>query len=327
MRHVRALASEALGGRYAGSDGERQASLYISGVLDASGVGPLPPDRRFHELDARGGWWEAASPRSRNVLGHLASSDAVLAGEIVVVGAHYDHLGRRGGETYLGADDNASGVAVVLEIARALAPRRAELGRSVLFAFFGAEEIGLLGARAFVAEAPPRAAGPVSEAVVPPEAIAVMINVDMVGRTLLDHVGASIPMRAMGIDPERALGVIGLGGRPALRAFVDRAFGEQGLTAIGTEDLPPVLQQLVEEQSDGRGDSFPFERAGVPSLFFSNGTHSDYHEPSDTPDRLRPDLMARRGRAIAELVVALSRAPRADLPRSTGSPFGALARP
>jgi Zn-dependent M28 family amino/carboxypeptidase len=91
-------------------------------------------------------------------------ASAALAGELVVVGAHLDHLGVRGGVLHPGADDDASGVAVVLEVARALSARRGELGRPVSFAFFVAEEIGHVGARTLSARRPPARARPRSPA-------------------------------------------------------------------------------------------------------------------------------------------------------------------
>jgi hypothetical protein len=321
MTHVDYLTSDALAGRYGGSEGERLAGDYIASVLAGSDIGPFPSSDRFHTFDPRGGWWDSASDESRNVLGYLTGSNRPPMDDVVVVGAHYDHVGRRGEDIYRGADDNASGVAVLLEVARALASRRPELGRSVAIVFFGAEELGLLGARAFVGEPPPRDGVAVTPPFMSADRIAVMVNLDMVGRPLIDHIAASIPLRALAIDAERSLGVIGLQNRPAMRQLVDQAFEPEGIRVLGTEDLPGVLSSFVETMSDGRGDSFPFERVGVPALFFSNGSHADYHEPSDEAHRLRPDLMAARGRAIARLVVLLANAPESALPRSSGSPF------
>lgn len=319
--HLGVLTDDALAGRQAGSEGERAAARYVAQVLERAGVGPTPSLGRFQDFDASQGWEPAASPRSLSVLGWLPGTDAARAGELVVLGAHLDHLGAPNGVIHPGADDDASGVAVVLEVARALSARRSELGRPVVFAFFGAEELGLLGARAFVGEKAPKASAPSQPAFADPASIAVMVNVDMVGRTLFDFVGTVMVMRFLGIDPDASLGVIGMAPRPQLRAAAERAFAREGITLVGADDLPGVLQGLVEQQSNGRADSFAFERAGVPTLFFTNGVHVDYHQPSDTVDRLRVDLMAKRGRAIAELVVALSTMPKSQLPRSTGSPF------
>jgi hypothetical protein len=217
---------------------------------------------------------------------------------VVVIGAHLDHLGRRGGAIYPGAEDNASGVAVVLGIARALATRQGELSRSVLFVFFGAEEIGMEGSSAFVHEPP-----------VSRDRIAAMINVDMIARPLVDIPLLGPVKMPLGIDDRRAVGLIGARAYPALRALADAACQAEGVEALGPEDLPDRLEREVERQAAGRGDSVSFEQAGIPALFFGSGESSDYHQPTDTPDKLSPDVMERRARAILRVALGLSRAP------------------
>ena len=222
--------------------------------------------------------------------------------EVVVLGTHIDHVGVRDGQIYRGAEDNASGVAVTLQVARALQRERAELGRSVIVAFFGAEEPGMLGSSAFLRERPAAAAD-----------IVVMVNVDMVGRTLADRTGLGLPMRALGIDATRSVGVLGTKGQPALRAIVEAACASAGIQAVRPEELPGPISRLIESYSAGRSDSWPFEYAGIPTLFFSSGESDDYHEPSDTVDKLDPELMARRARAIHRAVKALSKVERSEL--------------
>jgi hypothetical protein len=136
-----------------------------------------------------------------------------------------------------------------------------------------------------------------------------VVNVDMVGRTLVDVVGARMVMRLLGIDPEQSLGVIGMAPRPQLRAAAEPAFAGEGISLVGADDLPGVLRGLVEQPSTGRADSFAFERVGVPTLFFTKGVHVDCHQPSDTVDHLRVDLMAKRGRAVAELAQSVATSP------------------
>jgi hypothetical protein len=298
MRHVEVLADPGLEGRAAGSDGEARAADYVAAELQRAG---LAPRRQPVPL---------ADGASVNVYALLPGTGAPDDG-VVVVGAHLDHLG----PGFPGAEDDASGVAVVLELARALAARRGELGRSVLFAFFGAEERGLLGSAAFV-RAPP----------VPRARLAVMVNLDMIGRPLVDQPLLAAARPALGIDGARAVGLLGARRRPALRALVDEACATAGVVAVAPQDLPPAVDREVSRQSEGRGDSASFEAAGVPALFFSSGESSDYHRPSDTPDRLRPDVMARRARALAAVVLAASRAPRETLEAEPdgagGSPHG-----
>ena len=113
---------------------------------------------------------EPADRRADNVVGVLPGTDPALAGESVVIGAHYDHLGRIGGAVYHGADDNASGTAVVLGLAKAFAAAGGA-PRPLVFVLFSGEEMGLIGSGHYV-----------RHPVLPLERAAAMINFDMVGR-------------------------------------------------------------------------------------------------------------------------------------------------
>ncbi len=305
MAHVRALTAESLEGRAAGTAGEKAAAEYVASQLEAAAIAALPPDGlRVQPFSMpRAGKQPPGQPsQSRNVLGFVPGAPGALGREVVVLGTHVDHEGTRDGKVYPGADDNASGVAVTLQVARALERERGELGRSVIVAFFGAEEPGMLGSSAFLRERPAAAADVVT-----------MINVDMVGRTLADRTGLGLPMRALRIDASRSVGVLGTKGQPALRALVETACRSAGLQAVLPEELPGPLSRLVEAYSAGRSDSWPFEFAGIPTLFFSSGESDDYHEPTDVADKLVPELMARRAQAIHRAVKALSKVERARL--------------
>ncbi|HSD78691.1 MAG TPA: M20/M25/M40 family metallo-hydrolase, partial [Solirubrobacteraceae bacterium] len=188
-----------------------------------------------------------------NVVGRLdpAPGAAAADGRTIVVGAHYDHLGHGGPssldpgstEVHNGADDNASGVAAMLEVARELASERERLTRPVVFVAFSGEEKGDLGSSAFVRTPPPG---------LEPERIAAMVNLDMVGR-----------LRG------QALTVFGLDSAEEWRSIVEPACAAAGLAC--------------HEQGDGYGpsDQTPFYAAGVPVLFLFTGPHGDYHRPSD----------------------------------------------
>jgi hypothetical protein len=285
MAHVMHLASPALAGRRAFSPDEETAAHYVLAQLEAYGAS----DTELRAFDDPRG-------KSHNVVGTVRCDGC---SDWIIVGAHLDHMGWMNGELYLGAEDNASGVAVVLEIARALVSERERLGRNVALVFFGAEEVGLVGSRAFVA-APPFAP------------MRAMVNVDMIGRRLADRTAFALPKRMLDIDDARSVGVMGTKGRPGFRSIVDDACAAAGIRAVAPEDLGPVLQQAVEALARGRGDNAPFEAAGVPTLFFSSGESDDYHQPSDTVDRIEPEIMAVRARAIRDTVLALSK--RATLP-------------
>ena len=152
-RHVRVLASPEFEGRAAGTEGERRAAEYLAGEMRRLGL-----EVHVQEFPGHGG-------RGRNVIGVLRGR----SDEAVVLGAHYDHLGKDGERIYVGADDNASGTAVVLEAAARLARRPP--ARTVIFACFSGEETGLHGSRHYV-----------HHPIVPIEKTVAMVNLDMVGR-------------------------------------------------------------------------------------------------------------------------------------------------
>ena len=175
---------------------------------------------------------------------------------------------------YRGAEDNASGVAVLVELGRALAGRRGELGRSVLLVGFGAEERGMIGSDAFV-ERPP----------VPRDRIAAMVNIDMIGRKLVDQFGLG-PLKLLFGIPGDGVGIVGTSGRPRLRRIVDDACRRPACA----RSLPRISRVRARRRrsasNGGRGDNAPFERAGIASVFFGSGESDDYHKPSDVIDKL-----------------------------------------
>ena len=211
-RTVRALTAPELAGRGSGSPGAAAAADSLAAWLSAAGLGPAFADGWFQEYDLQGEGWagqDLVGLFGRNVAGVL-SGRGDLAHRWLVLGAHYDHLGRvvpagpdappaAAGEYYPGANDNASGVAIVLDVVRGLAagPSPAD-ARSVLVVFFGDEETGLQGSAAFV-----------SDPAVPLEDVDVMVNLDTVGRLLDD-----------------ALYVSGVGTSPPLRELATAAAGE-----------------------------------------------------------------------------------------------------
>lgn len=206
---------------------------------------------------------------ARNVIGFIPGNDPQLRDEVIVIGAHYDHLGYgevgslapEPGDIHYGADDNASGTAAIMELARVLAQNRERLKRSVLFVAFSAEEEGLLGAAHFV-----------QNPTVPRENIVAMLNFDMVGRMTTNRVSVS-----------------GVG---------TTAEWENILKAANTENLTLQLSQ----SASGGSDHMPFMRANIPVLFFFTGMHPDYHRPSDTWDKINYEGLAQIV-ALAERVV------------------------
>ena len=229
---------------------------------------------------------QADEVRTANVIGVVPGHDPTRASEAMVVGAHYDHVGRSGGAVYPGADDNASGTAVVLELARAFA-MAGGASRTLVFVLFSGEEIGLLGSRHYV-----------RNPTVPIERTVAMINFDMVGRL-----------------GDRPLGVGGVATGGGLKAVVDDAGRQLGI-GLGDRDAP-----------GDASDHAPFDKAGVPVLFFHTGAHPDYHRPTDTADKIDTDGLARVAAVAARVIEAVAGRPRptyvalpAPPPRASGAP-------
>jgi hypothetical protein len=262
---IQYLASDRLQGRGLGAPGADSAAAYIA--------------KRFNDLGLKpavslGGWFHrfTVSPDApairgtslggavgQNVVGILAGTDPRLAGQYVVVGAHYDHLGLGGrgsldpdsaGVAHNGADDNASGVVALLETARRLTLARP--ARSVLFIAFGGEEHGLLGSAAYV-----------KDPAVPNDSLVAMLNFDMVGR-LRDN----------------RLVVYGVETATEWRPLLDSLNASAGFNLLA--------------QGDGYGasDHTSFTMAKRPVLHFFTGTHEDYHRTTDDWEKINLAGMA-----------------------------------
>jgi hypothetical protein len=220
-----------------------------------------------------------------NVIGVLPGGDDRLRDEFVLISAHMDGLGVGpavdGDSIYNGADDNASGTAAVLEVAEALAALPERPRRSIAFLAVSGEETGLLGSAAFV-ENPP----------IPLERIVANLNIDMIGRNWEDTISV------IG-KPYSTLGV--------LVDSVAAAHPELGMTVVG--DRWPA------EHFFFRSDHFNFARKGIPAVFFFNGVHPDYHQPSDEVDKIKFEKAARISRLVFEVALAIAdaeQAPRWD---------------
>ena len=209
----------------------------------------------------------------RNVIGTLKGSDPTLQSEAVIVGAHYDHLGRSArfsmsqnsaGQIHHGADDNASGTAAVIEMAKAAVAARNEFRRSIVFMTFAGEEHGLLGSSHYA-----------NHPTLPLDKTIAMINLDMVGRAA---------GRIM---------VDGLGNAPAIEEDLKAAESSSSLS----------LRALRGGPGAGASDDATFLLRKIPSINFFSGFHSDYHRPTDTWDKID----ASGGAAVADLALALAR--------------------
>lgn len=211
---------------------------------------------------------------SHNVGGLLMGTD--LRREVVVLSAHYDHLGKVGKRIYHGADDNASGTATILSVASvfdSLARQGVRPRRSILFLLFSGEEGGLLGSQYFVANSP-----------IPLHQLICDLNVDMVGRA--DDYHSKKPNYCYLITGSQMNGLASLASR-ANDQSVHLALNDGG---YDTDSDP--------KQYFYRSDHYNFVKVGIPALFFSDGEHSDYHQPSDTADKIDYELLQKRATLV-----------------------------
>ena len=281
------LASQELGGRYPGTAGDTLASEFIVDKLRSLKLKPFKGKKAkdyYHDFTYTKKDKEVAT---HNIIAVLPGKDKRLRNEYIVVGSHYDHLGM-GGEgsgsrrpdtlgVHPGADDNASGDAVVLELAKHF--KKVRSPRSIIFMFFGAEEQGLIGSKNFIEwmkkEDAQRKRLPADI-----KGIVAMVNLDMVGR-----------MR------DNALSVSGTGTSSEFKAIAEEVAAQTNLNISCTPD------------GYGPSDQASFVAADIPVLFLTTGGHMEYHTPDDVPSTLNYDGMQQTLEYTQELVARLASMP------------------
>lgn len=271
LDHLNFLAADSLYGRRAGSEHERRAAEYIRDLFVEIGLEPGAPSY-FQEFTIPIVVDGQAGLISQNVLGVLRGRGQ-LSGQWVILGAHYDHLGYDAGSepvVYNGADDNASGTALMLEVARYLSTYYSDDAngepdrRSIMFQAYGAEEVGLIGSFHFC-----------GQPTVAMDSVVAMMNLDMVGRLRDD-----------------ALGLIGLSSSPDWNA---------ALSGTNTESLSlTVVDGLLN-----RSDQYCFYQREKPVLFFHTGLHPEYHTPRDDVALINGAGMVRVGNLAINVMLGL----------------------
>jgi hypothetical protein len=282
LADVRYLAADAREGRGIGTQGLRDAGGYVADAFRDARLAPGAAGSFFQSFTIAADAPAAimarlAGAETRNVVALLPGRDPARRGEVVVVGAHYDHLGLGGfgaldpdstGRVHNGADDNASGTAALLEIARRLGPRRP--ARTLVFIAFSGEELGVLGSTYFVKH-------PLVE---PIDSVYAMINLDMVGRLRGDR------LLALGAGTAKEFpGLL-----DSLNAAADG--GHFDLRASG----------------DGWGpsDHASFYAAKRPVLHFFTDLHEDYHRSTDDWDKINATGLARVATFVSDVAWALA---------------------
>lgn len=237
--YVYTLTSDSLEGRKFGTPSGFAAAEYVAARFAEAGLETYGEGGYLHPFEA--------GMQGYNVIGVLRGNDPELKDEWLILGAHFDHLGRRGTAIYHGADDNASGTAVLIETARNLAARRGELRRSVMFVAFDGEEAGLLGSRYLTGN-------------LPEGEVKLVASLDMVG-----WLRASKRLRIAGVatldDGKKIFGNVDGGGE-----------------WLKLKKFDTFIM--------GGSDHDPFGSMGIPALHISTGMRSPYHKPEDTPDKI-----------------------------------------
>ena len=265
---VATLADDSFEGREAGTRGGDMAAEYIVSLLDKWGVEPLLPQgycQEFESAKNQNNWITEsdmpldnliASGCERRVMKNILACIPGKGNGYVVVGAHYDHLGIDttlvGDQCYNGADDNASGVAAALQLARAMKKSRKQPERTIIFAFWDGEEQGMLGSRFFVKRTPF-----LSD-------ISAYMNFDMVGRNSEEN-----PWN---------VSYIYTADNPVFGEWLQTDMQEYKL------NLMPLFK--ASKNLIGSSDVSPFVRKGVPVVWYHTEGHPDYHRPSDTADKV-----------------------------------------
>ncbi len=253
--HIKILSNDSLQGRGTGTEGERMAATYLAGQFKKLKLKPLGANNTyFQEFTFKGGAHGEGQPgTARNVVAYLDNKAPLT----IIIGAHYDHLGlgTQGGsldanpadKIHNGADDNASGTAGVLELARYFASNRKKEKHNFLFVLFSGEELGLLGSKYF-------ADHPTCNL----QQVNYMINMDMIGR----------------LNPDTKTVVVnGTGTSPVWEPL---------LKSLATENL----KIKTDSSGTGPSDHTSFYLKNIPVLHFFTGSHADYHKPTDDWDKI-----------------------------------------
>jgi Zn-dependent M28 family amino/carboxypeptidase len=240
-----------------GTPGGRAARTYIQRELEKAGVRPFA-----------GGWFQEFIPEAgaANVVGWVEGTEK--PDRFIVLSAHYDHLGSRNGLIFPGADDNASGTAALLEIARILAV--SPLRHSVIFAAFDAEEGGMIGSSAFVADPP-----------VPVNSLVLNVNMDMISRNRAGEIYVAGPYHF-----------------PFLADHVRATASRSAITVRMGHDQPVP----ASEDWTGQSDHLAFFDRRIPFAYFGVEDHPDYHRPTDTFENTDPGFFVRATATVLDFL-------------------------
>ncbi|MGY6742436.1 MAG: M20/M25/M40 family metallo-hydrolase [Cecembia sp.] len=290
-RHVQILASDSLEGRGLGTEGREKAIRYIENEMRQMGLQPFQGDSYIHHFDFKVG---LVNLQGKNVVGLIPGTDPKLKEEYIVIGAHFDHLGYNmaadGTKTiFPGADDNASGVAGILEMARLILNSEVKPKRSLVFIAFDAEESGLIGAEYFVNADKP----------FPNESIKAMFSLDMIG--MLSTVNTLL-----------------------LKGWDTLADAEE---LLALSQMQASIAVKTGFDIERHTDTWPFGAKGIPAIHVHTGLKSPYHKPGDKADLLDYEGMAKITRFLAGLTLEMANAETLEPARNFNATVAKYGRP
>lgn len=279
LSHIKILAHDSLQGRGTGTEGEKMAADYISKTYKSLKLKPVGKSKSYLQPFEfkRGAHGEGEPGTAHNVVGFLNNK----AEHTIAIGAHYDHLGigEQGnsldanptGKIHNGADDNASGVAGVLELARYFSTNKIKEKYNFVFICFSGEEMGLYGSKHFT-----------EHTTLDLTKVNYMINMDMIGR----------------LDPQtKALAVNGTGTSPVWEPLLQKLASDQ-------------LKIKTDSSGIGPSDHTSFYLKNIPALHFFTGAHADYHKPTDDWEKINTKGLADVLTLIAKLINELDSQPK-----------------
>lgn len=276
-KNLYVIASDEMQGRETGSPGQKKAGEYMINFYKKLGIGHPPTMDSYYQkvpaefMNSKG--WGEKLPDSENILAYIEGSEK--PNEVIVISAHYDHVGTKGGKVYNGADDDGSGTVAVMEIAEAFQEaKKAGHGpkRSILFLHVTGEEHGLFGS-AWYAENP----------IFPLANTVADLNIDMIGRDDKDNRG------------KQYVYVIG---SEMLSSELKKINEAANKSTVNLE-----LNYKYDDPKDPdrlyyRSDHYNFAKNNIPIAFYFDGIHEDYHQPTDDPEKIDYPLLQKRTQLI-----------------------------
>ncbi len=272
--HLYIFASDILEGRRTGEKGQKMAANYLTAYYKNLGLkAPKDHDNYLQEIPKEF-FKEASNASSENVVAYIEGS--VFPDEFLVISAHYDHLGKKGEEIYNGADDDGSGTTAVMEIAQAFqaaVKKGFRPKRSILFLHLTGEEEGLFGSKYYT-----------SHPIFPLKNTVSNLNIDMVGRVDEKHKNNPNYIYLIGADKLSSE-------LHKLSEETNKKYTQLKLDYTYNDEKDPNRFYY-------RSDHYNFAKNNIPVIFYFNGVHEDYHKPTDTPDKINYDILAKRAQLV-----------------------------